>query len=167
MKSYLSMPGNIDLEELVDFLVRAKRQTYAGDGKEITPQRPGFKELEYRENEWEYRDSYTGFYVAPGQEIVRFQRDPIWVMAYSGGMHPEHHGNKNFAQQTFAFLKKALLQVQKERPFRGPKRLFEGDYTYIDTSEGDVKDFRGTERIFYKGEEVFSQDYMGGLVIQK
>ena len=38
---------NINLKELAVFLVTAKTKTYAGDGNEIDPQRPGFRELEY------------------------------------------------------------------------------------------------------------------------
>lgn len=36
----------IDFQELAGFIVRAKIQTYAGDGKDVAPQRPGFNELE-------------------------------------------------------------------------------------------------------------------------
>lgn len=157
----------IDIDNLISFLIRAKSQTYAGGGKEIAPQRPDFKELEYKEGNWEYRDSYTGFYFAPGQEVVRFKGQPIWIMAYSGGMNPEYHGNMIFAKQTFIFLKKALLRAGKSKPFRGPENFREGDYEYRNSTEGDVKDFKGTERIFYKGKEVFRQHYMGGLILPK
>jgi len=157
----------ISLEELANFLVKAKCKTYAGDGTEVFPQRPGFKELEYKEGDWEYRDSYAGFYFAPGQEIVRFQGTPVWAMAYSGGMRPEHHGNKEFAKQTFTFLKKALSRVEVTRPFRGPENFHDGDYEYSDSSEGDITDFKGTERILHQGKEVFRQDYIGGLILPK
>lgn len=157
----------IDINELADFLIRAKRQTYAGDGKEIVPQRPGFRELEYKEGNWEYRDSYTGFYFAPGQEVVRFRRKPVWTMAYSGGMKYGFHGNVNFVKQTFEFLKKVMLRVEKSKPFRGPENFREGDYEYTNKTDGDIKDFNGTECILYKGKEVFRQNYMGGLVIDK
>ena len=157
----------IDNNELADFLIRAKRQTYAGDGKEIVAQRPGFRELKYKEGNWEYRDSYTGFYFAPGQEIVRFSGKPIWTMAYSGGMKYEFHGNVNFVKQIFEFLKKVMLRVEKSKPFRGPENFREGDYEYTNKTDGDIKDFNGTECILYKGKEVFRQNYIGGLVIDK
>jgi hypothetical protein len=157
----------IDIDKLIGFLIRAKCQTYAGDGKEITPQRPGFKELEYKEGDWEYRDSYSGFYSAPGQEVVRFGGQPIWTMAYGGGMNSEYHGNMAFAKRTFAFLKKALSMIEKSKPFRGPGNFREGDYEYRNSSEGDIKNFKGTEHIFYKGKEVFRQDYIGGLILSK
>ncbi|MBI4144424.1 hypothetical protein HY486_04205 [Candidatus Woesearchaeota archaeon] len=154
-------------EKLAGFLVKAKSQAYAGDGKEIRPQRPSFKELEYKEEDLEYRDSYTGFYFAPGQEIVRFQGRPIWAMSYSGGMRPEYHGQKDFAKQTFTFLKKALAMVEESKPFRGPKNLGDGEWQYTNASEGGITDFKGTEHIFLKGKEVFRQHYIGGLIIPK
>ncbi len=51
--------------------------------------------------------------------------------------------------------------------FRGPDYLKEEDYEYINKPEGDITNFRGRERILYKSEEVFTQDYIGGLVILK
>ena len=157
----------INLKELARFLVKAKSQTYAGDGKEILPQRPGFKELEFVEGPWEYRDSYVGYFMAPGQEYVRFKSQPIWTMAYSGGMRPEYHKQRDFAKQTFTFLKQALSRVEVSRPFRGPENFHDREWKYLNTSEGDITDFKGTERILHKGKEVFKQNYIGGLIILK
>ncbi len=153
-------------KQIAKFLVKAKTETYAGDGAEVHPQRPGFKELEYKEGDLEYRDSYYGFFAAPGQEIVRFKGTPIWNMAYNGGMNPKFR-DFDLAKQTYAFLKKALLLVEEVRPFRGPNNLKQGDWEYTDQSQGDIKDFKGTETITYKGEEVFRQDYIGGLILEK
>ena len=157
----------IDLKALAKFLVKAKTQTYAGDGKEIQAQRPDFKELDFLEGDWYYRDSYAGFFYAPGQEIVRYKQQPAWSMAYSGGMLPKYHDDIDFAKQTFGFLKKALLKMEESRPFRGPENFKEGDWEYKDSSEGDITDFKGTEHIYYKGEEVFKQNYIGGLILSK
>lgn len=156
-----------DLNKLAKFLVKAKTQTYAGEGQEITAQRPGFTELEFEDGDFEYRDSYSGFFQAPGQEVVRYKGEPVWVMAYSGGMEKKYHGNIDFAEKTFSFLKQALLRVEESNPYRGPDNLKEGDYEYINKVEGDIANFRGQEQILYKGERVFVQDYIGGLIIQK
>jgi hypothetical protein len=156
-----------DLRQLAKFLVKAKIQTYAGDGKEIVAQRPGFSELEFKEGDFEYRDSYSGFYQAPGQEVVRYKRKPIWVMAYSGGMEKKYHGDADFSEKTFSFLKQALMLIEELKPFRGPDYLKEGDYEYINKVDGDITNFRGQEQILYKRGKVFTQDYIGGLIIQK
>jgi len=157
----------INLGELAQFLVKAKSVSYAGDGKEIQSERPGFKELEFSDKDYTYRDSYAGVFFAPGQEVVRFKGKPIWVMGYSGGMLPEFHGNREFTHQTITFLKKCLLKVDTSRPFRGPEHFRENDFEYKDSSQGDIRDFLGTEHIFYKGREVFRQHYTGGLIIFK
>ena len=76
-----------ELKELAEFLVEAKKATYAGDGNEVKNiERDSAKELFYIKRGFEYRDSYFGFFSAPGQEVVRFKGKPIWAMAYSGGM---------------------------------------------------------------------------------
>lgn len=158
----------INLRELATMLVKAKLSTYASEtSKEITPQRPDFKELEYEDGDWNYRDSYSGFFYAPGQEIMRYKNVPIWAMSYGGGMLPKHHGDVAFAKQTFSFLKKALSKVDESRPFRGPVSLIEGDWEYRSSNEGDIKDFSGVEHILYKGEVVFKQYFIGGLIIPK
>lgn len=156
-----------DLGQLAKFLVKAKVNAWAGDGKELAPQRPGFKELEFREGLWLYRDSYAGYFMAPGQEYVTFDGNPVWAMGYSGGMSQNHRVSRTFAKQTFEFLKKALKQVDEKRPFRGPKIFIEGDQVYLDESWGDITDFHGTEKIIYQDREVFKQNYCGGLIIPK
>ena len=158
---------NFDSEELAEFLVKAKTQTYAGDGHKVEPQRPGFKEFEFSDGDWNYRDSYAGFYSAPGQEVVRFQGEPVWTMVYSGGMRPKYQGQEDFSRQTFAFLKKALLGVGKSQPFRGPGKFHFGGFEYLNIVEGDVTDFHGVEKIFHDGDEVFRQNYIGGLIVPK
>jgi len=62
----------IDLKKLGKFLVKAKKETYASlKSKEVAPERAGHKELEFQKGEFYYRDSYTGFFQAPGMEEVR------------------------------------------------------------------------------------------------
>ena len=159
----------LSLDQLAEFLVRARRHGYAGDAeKTATPQRPGFKEFApYVEGNLEYVDSYAGYYYAPGQEVVRENGVPVWMMAYSGGMLPAHHGDKRLASETFAFLKSVLLKARPSTPFRGPPFIQGNKFTYIDLSDGDLSQFHGHERIFYRGEVVFRQDYVGGLVVPK
>lgn len=158
----------INLERLAQFLVEAKTQTYAStNSQEVSPQRPGFKELEFLDGDWNYRDSYVGYFMAPGQEVVSFEGKPVWAMAYSGGMVPGFRDNLDFAKQTFEFLKKALAMVEESRPFRGPKILEEGDWKYVSSVQGDITDFVGMERISHKRKEVFKQVYSGGLIIPK
>ncbi|MBS3157555.1 hypothetical protein J4442_05295 [Candidatus Woesearchaeota archaeon] len=165
----------INLEELAKFLVRAKKATYAGEGMEATPERPGFKELEFIEGDWIYRDSYVGFFRAPGQEVVRFRGEPVWTMSYDGGMMLDFRDDVAFAGETFSFLKKALLQVPEDAPYRGPKGQLVGGRGWVYENGlsfgSDITDFIGHEKIWAqiggKSEVVFAQRYIGGLVIPK
>jgi hypothetical protein len=163
-----SIVMEVDLKALANFLVSAKIKTYAGGGlEESDPQRPGFKELVYAEGPWEYRDSYVGFYLAPGQEVVRLGGEPVWVMSYSGGMAARCHGDLAFAKQTFDFLRKALLRVDASMPYRGPKSLKFGEFKYVNEVKGSISDFAGKEKILRLNREVFAQNYCGGLVVNK
>ena len=160
----------IDLKKLAKFLVKAKKATYASINKmKIEAERPMHDELEFSEGDFYYRDSYSGFFQAPGMEEVRLVKNgaTIWTMAYSGGMLSKYQKDAEFAKQTFTLLKKALSSVNEKIPYRGPKNMINGDWEYVNNVKGDIKRFLGHEKIFYKKKEVFSQDYIGGLVIEK
>jgi len=158
------------LNKLAKFLVKAKKGTYASLNKmKIESERPLHDELEFTEGDLYYIDSYVGFFQAPGMEEVRLGKHgkTLWTMAYSGGMLNEFQNDTKFAKEVFTFLKEALSSVNEKIPYRGPKNLKNGDWEYINNIEGDIKRFLGHEKIFYKKKEVFSQDYIGGLVIEK
>jgi hypothetical protein len=157
----------LDLKKMAAFLVKAKINTYAADGKETSPQRKGFRELEFSDGDFYYRDSYSGYFCAPGQEVVYFKEVPVWTMAYAGGMSEGFQKNKKLTGNTFKFLKKVLSRVEESRPFRGPKSFSEGEWTYKSSVKGDITNFEGREKIFYRKKEVFTQKYMGGLIIHK
>jgi hypothetical protein len=152
---------------LSKFLVEAKKNTYAIGNKNVVPEREGFDELIYIEGDFTYRDSYYGFFRAPGQEIVRVSGEPVWVMSYNGGMLEKFVGNIELALKTFGFLKKALALVEEKNPFRGPTFFEEEKFVYKNFFEGDVLDFKGHEEILFNEELVFEQDYFGGLIIDK
>lgn len=155
----------INYQELEKFLYNANQNGYAGDAPEITPQRPGFSELEYQEGDWLYRDSYAGHFFAPGQEVVYFKNEPVWAMAYAGGMRFEYHGNEEVTHKMFVFLKKALLAMDPSKPFRGPEKFEEGDMRYESALSGDIKDFTGNEKIYLDDKLVFEQNFIGGIIV--
>lgn len=162
----------IDLEELRDFLVEAKKNCYAGNGEEQIAE-DGSKILTFQKGNFHYTDNYTGFYQASGTEIIRWQRpngQRIWQMSYSGGMLPDFSSDKNLAHATFEFLKRSLSKITRESPFRGPEgeSFDEGEFKYwaYTSPKRNIKRFVGNERIS-KGTIIFSQDYIGGLVIPR
>ena len=156
----------INIQELERFLFDANKNGYAGDGKEVNPpQRPGFSELEYKDGDWLMHDSYAGHFFAPGQEVVYYKDKPVWAMAYAGGMKFEYHGNEDVTHKTFVFLKKALLEMDPAKPFRGPEKFSEGEFKYLSSVSGSTENFFGNEKIFLNKELVFEQNFIGGIVV--
>ncbi len=161
----------IDLQSLENFIDVAVKECYLSDflsKKEPVPERENFFELVHSEGDWHYRDSFTGFYISIGQEIVRYKGRAVWGTSYSGGMREEYIGNLEFFGELETFLRKSLSIPDSEsyQP-RGPERFEEGDWRYECKWEGDIKEFHGLETIYYKDEEVFYHRFMGGLIIGK
>lgn len=161
----------IDLEELQGFIVKAKKNTYAG-GKEKRRETDGSKTFTFQEGNFHYTDNYAGSYQAPGTEIIRWQREDgqrIWQMSYSGGMRPKFWGDKKLSSLTFEFLKNALRKIDPKSPFRGLDEYKNVNFIYEVGVEGDFQRFSGKEQIISRKLEriIFSQDFIGGLVITK
>lgn len=160
--------ADFDLVQLEKFLYNSNKNGYAGDGKEVLPpQRPCFSEIEYREGDWIFHDSYCGHFFAPGQEVVYYQNKPVWAMAYAGGMKFEYHGNEKITHEVFIFLKKALMVMDPKKPFRGPAKFKDGEFEYVSILKGDIKDFVGNEKILQNGKLVFEQNFIGGIIVGK
>ncbi|OGH06572.1 MAG: hypothetical protein A2W22_02835 [Candidatus Levybacteria bacterium RBG_16_35_11] len=163
------------LSDLSHFIVEANLATWAGDGKEVSAQRPGYKELEYPAQEtsgvipqqgFYSRDSYTGYFRAPGMTTVYYNGVPTWTMSYGG--HGQTEGFEDQAKQTFTFLKNALKKVTPELPFRGPKEYNEENKRYeFKMLEGNLEDGIWREQIYEDGFPTFTQVGIVGIVINK
>ena len=126
--------------ELTKFLVQAKINTYASNGEggeEVLSD--GSKELKFKEKGFKYRDRYFGTNPFIGEEIVWNEEDRIWGMNYYGTVF----SGEVSIEEIYEFLKKAMLRVSEARPFRGPDNFKEGNFEYIDKSNGDIKMFSG------------------------
>lgn len=143
-------------KELVEFLIRAKKATYAGKGAETTPSREKSHDLIYRDGDYMYYDTYLGTGKFAGEEALWIKDIPYWSMNYIGRVTGD-----NFSGD---FLKEALLLVPEDKPFRGPEKYVNGDYTYDCKIDGDYKWFNGRETISYKGTEIYECIFHGGLV---
>ncbi len=162
----------VDLNELTDFIVKAKKDGYASK-KEEEREADSSKTFTFHEGNFHYTDNYAGSYHAPGTEVVRWKKEyghRIWQMAYSGGILERLWGDEELKRSTFEFLKEALSQVSFRHPFRGPPAYHDGgDFLYVMKVRGDIKRFSGTEVITNKKTDklLFSQDFIGSLVIPK
>jgi hypothetical protein len=84
-------------------------------------------------------------------------------MSYQGKILGKQ--TKEFIDEIFEFLKKAMMNVQDDAPFRGPKIFVEGDFIYTFKFVGSYSYFKGREIIKFKGKKVFFQDIMGEVII--
>jgi len=159
----------IDQQELLGFIAKAHRNTYAAP-KEVrkqhkleTPFLPEHKCYYFKDGEFEYYDGYAGSKWAPGREVVLQSGNPVWAMSYQG-KHNEDYSTDFFQNEAFPFLKKALMNMDDSMPFRGPREFVDGDFKYMFKLRGDYQYFTGREAITHKGIEVFFQDVMGELI---
>lgn len=155
-----------DLGGLKTFLLEAKRRTYAGldDDATITaPLLPGSKQLEHRSGGYAYRDIYFGMRFFVGQETVARDGQVIWSMAYSGGASADVT-DRNALLALYAFLRKALLAGDTERPYRGPTSFAQDEMSYCNNIDGDFARFSGVEEIRHAGRRVYELRYGGGLM---
>jgi hypothetical protein len=146
---------------VTDFLIKAKRVTYAGKGAEDTPSRPGSHDLCYSEGDLLYIDTFLGGAKFGGEEALwrdqNFIKTPFWTMNYYGIVTDKDHFSGDF-------LKDALLRVGEDKPFRGPSEYSDGDYKYTCEVSGDFDYFSGKEEIFYRGEKIYECLFHGGEV---
>jgi len=150
----------MDFEKLKKFLVKAKINTYATDGEDNEETLlDGTKELEFKEGDFLYRDRYFGSNPFIGEEVVFYNGKVIWGMNYCGGVIFDVS-----SEEIYVFLKKALRQVDKTIPFRGPKHFEDGKLKYINTVNGDIKKFDGIEEIFLNEKGIYKLIYHGVIV---
>jgi Domain of unknown function (DUF5680) len=148
-------------QSLTQFLVSSKISGYAtaGEGGEID-RSDSVKELTYCDGDFRYLDRYVGFSPFSGMETVWYRGNPVWSMTYYGAVTSQFI----VPLDVYFFLKKAMARVTTDRPYRGPESFHEGDFSYRDQFDGSVDRFSGIERIFYRGEEVYSLQYLGGVI---
>lgn len=144
-------------KNIIDFLIKAKKATYAGDGKKAEPSRPNSKDLHYVEGSLKYIDTYLGGANFAGEEALWKDDIPFWSMNYIGRV-------LSGDLSVYKFLAEALLLVPEEYPYRGPLKYANGDYSYVCTIEGDFHWFSGREEIFCNGSKVYELVFHGGDV---
>ena len=142
--------------QIVDFLIRAKRATYAGKGAETSPSRLKSHDLVYRDGQYMYYDTYLGGELFAGEEALWISGTPYWSMNYAGRVIGEDFSGD--------FLKEALLHVPEEKPYRGPQKYVNGDYAYFCDTKGDFDWFQGKETIDYRGKLIYECFFHGGII---
>lgn len=147
---------NFEEEEIIDFLIKAKKSTYAGKGKETTPSRPNSHDFEYAEGDLKYIDTYLGGEKFSGEEALWKDDTPFWTMNYTGRVLSDEFSG--------SFLKEVLRLVQKDNPYRGPVIYQRGQYKYHCVINGNFKWFQGYEEIYFNDNKTYECYFHGGEV---
>jgi len=143
-------------EEVIDFLCKAKKSTYAGKGNESKSSRPNSHDLEYVEGNLKYIDTYLGGEQFSGEEALWKEDIPFWSMNYTGRALDERFSG--------SFLKEALSLIPKDNPYRGPVIYQNGQYKYHCMISGEFKWFQGYEEIYFEDIKVYECFFHGGLI---
>ena len=144
------------MDKIINFLIRAKKATYAGKGSETSSSREKSHDLVYKEDNLMYYDTYLGSKKFAGEEALWINNKPYWSMNYLG---------RSFSDDfDLNFLREALILVPEDKPFRGPDRYCKGNYVYQCDVEGNFEWFQGVERIYNKDSLVYECVFHGGFV---
>ncbi len=151
-------------DKLIDFLVKAKKQTYAnGSAKKVKSSRLNSSDYEYTDGKMTYHDTYFGGTDFIGEEVVYDERQiPIWAMNYYGVTLNDDLGEEAVDDA----LRPALMKVGEDDvlPLRGPKEFVNGEYKYTFEVTGDLDKFKGEESIVRGNEKVYSLLCHGGKI---
>ncbi|MDP4092333.1 MAG: DUF5680 domain-containing protein [Bacillota bacterium] len=151
-----SKQQNVIDENVLDFLCRAKKSTYAAKGVEAAPSRPSSHDFQYFEGDLKYIDTYLGGEKFAGEEAVWNKDNPIWSMNYAGRILAEGFSGD--------FLKECLMLMPKEYPYRGPLVHQNGEYKYHCIIYGEFEWFNGYEEIFCNDIKVYECIFHGGCI---
>jgi len=75
----------VNEEQLIDFLVDAKKQGYAS-GAEPEILKDGSKQFTYQRKNFYYTDNYIGGYQVHGKETVKWEKTKIFSQTFIGGL---------------------------------------------------------------------------------
>jgi len=148
--------ADIDIVDVIQFLICAKQKTYSGYGAEVESCRVASHDLKYEDGKYFYYDTYLGGQNFSGEEAIWLEEKPIWCMNYSGRVIDEKFSGD--------FLKEVLHHVPYETPYRGPAIYQRGDYSYHCKVEGEFIWYHGYEEIFYLDKKIYECYFHGGMV---
>lgn len=149
--------ASMNINEITEFLLAAKKNTYAAEDNKVDACRINSHDFCYEDKGgYTYLDSYLGGECFAGEEAVWLHNMPVWSMNYAGRVI-----GKSFNGD---FLKEALKKVPEDLPFRGPEIYTKGSYCYHCKVNGEFVWFQGYEEIFYMNEKIYECYFHGGAI---
>lgn len=158
---------NIKEEKLKEFLIKAKKSTYANSGApKIEASRLNSHDYQYEDvvngHKMIYHDTYFGGINFMGEEIVYVNSTPFWGMNYYGVTLDDSMSEEAMDKA----LRPALMRVGMNEviPVRGPKSYKNEDYVYTFDCTGDINNFSGIEQIRKNNKLIYELHCNGGLI---
>lgn len=148
--------------DLIKFIAKAKLSGYAsaGEGQKIKFN-DGSIGFQFISEGYRYLDRYNGFNPFAGfEQIYNSNNKLLWVMNYYGEILPKC----TEAKKIYSFLKKAMLLISPEYPFRGPPKLESQNLKYENMQKGSIERFNGVENIYENDEKVYVLQYHSGKI---
>ena len=146
------------MNDLIDFLVVARRETYAiPDGTDVGD---GTWHMLFDSGNWRYRDRYAGGNPYGGHEIVWRDGSVVWMQNYMA----EIVSDLRPMDEIYEFQREVLGQPDRNHLMRGPAELSRGPYCYVNSVEGTLARFSGIETISYAETPVYRMIFHGGVV---
>lgn len=146
------------MKDLVDFLVVARRETYAIPTG--TPLGDGTEQMVFDRGAWSYRDRYAGQNPYGGHELVWRDGRVVWMKNYMA----EVLADDPSMEAIYAFQREVLGQPDPEHLMRGPESYANGHWLYVNRVTGDLGRFSGEETISFEARPVYRMTFHGGLV---
>lgn len=152
-----------------DFLIRAKKSTYANSTIEkVKPSRIGSSDYQYEEivnnKKYTYHDTYFGGTKFMGEEVVYCDSNkPIWGMNYYGVTIDDTLGEEAMDMA----LRPALMKVGEDKdviPVRGSSKFINNGYTYTFKVTGTIENFDGIEQIYKEDNLIYELHCSGGII---
>lgn len=152
-------------QKLYDFLIEAKKQTYANENvKKTDSSRKGSHDYHYENNGITYHDTYFGGTKFMGEEVVYLDDDtPIWGMNYYGVTIDDSISEEAMDKA----LRPALMLVGEDKdiiPVRGPKNYQNENFKYNFSVNGNLDNFEGVETIHKDNVKVYELKCHGGII---
>ena len=152
-----------------DFLIRAKKSTYANSTIEkVKPSRIGSSDYQYEEivnnKKYTYHDTYFGGTKFMGEEVVYCDSNkPVWGMNYYGVTIDDTLGEEAMDMA----LRPALMKVGEDKdviPVRGSSKFINNGYTYTFKVTGTIENFDGIEQIYKEDNLIYELHCSGGII---
>ncbi len=150
-------------KKLCQFLVKAKKSTYAaGDSAKEIKESDGSTTLIFKDGDWKYHDNYFGGEPYGGREVVFFKGKPVYIMVYYGQVDE----SVSDVKKVYGILMNALKLIPEDKPYRGPEKYEENNFSYSNDFTGEIDNFSGEEVIAENGKKIYWAKYIGGFVDQ-